>query len=84
MRYGHASTIITSDGHTVMTVIGGHPAYDSCIYNDDTSTWEQVIKLITIIILVLYYTCSLYYHSQYLIDIGILYQYSQYHLTVYY
>ena len=35
-RWGYASTIITSDRHPVMAVIGGDPAYDSCIYNYDT------------------------------------------------
>ena len=40
-RYGYASTIITSDQHTVMAVIGGLP-YDSCIYNYNDNTWQQV------------------------------------------
>ena len=42
-RWGHGSTIITSNQHTMMAVIGGTPVYDSCIYSYDTNTWQQVI-----------------------------------------
>ena len=41
-RWGHASTIITSEQHTVMVVTGGYPAHDSCIYNYNDNTWQQV------------------------------------------
>ena len=53
VRQGHASAIIASDQHTAMVVIGGDPAFDSCIYDFNSNIWQEVCVYSVIYLLLL-------------------------------